>query len=258
MKVLDCETEETMYHSLYEITGISRNDFASLFTSFDLDSFYEKNPKYPELPDELFLKKLLQMANKGAFQFHITNWFHLTRTAEPEVFRKGILPLGENIDSIWDFLFLLQDGALSKEEWKSFRESLETRYPSHSAYLYRLKVPNRMHWGPYAMLIRNVAFSANEIGNHDYLAAPEIIEDICDTFAETYGFDLIQSYKNSTKPCIVKFQVKEANQKHLGIVVNYLYHRFHKMELSLHCNTCFDGGGQKIPQEAILKIEVVE
>lgn len=42
-----------------------------------------------------------------------------------------------------------------------------------------MKLASKQLWGPYAMLVREVAALSKEVGNHDYLDAPEIIEDIC-------------------------------------------------------------------------------
>ncbi|MDE3839049.1 hypothetical protein C0966_06645 [Bacillus methanolicus] len=107
------------------------------------------------------------------------------------------------------------------------------------------------------MLIKEVAFSVEEIGKHDYLNAPEIVEYICYTFEEKYNYDLLTKLRQSTYPCIIKFQVQDSNIGHLGIVLNYLYHKYYNMELSIHCNTCFDANGTTIPMEAIMKIEYI-
>ena len=75
----------------------------------------------------------------------------------------------------------------------------------HHAYLYGMKVHGKMHWGPYALLSRDHAFKPGEIGNHDYLGAPEIVEDICLCFSEKFEFDLLGAFMKKTKPCVVKF-----------------------------------------------------
>lgn len=256
MKILDCETQETMYASLEQITGVTKAELLSFFNQFDLEKYYEDNPDYWEPAEDLFLNKLRAMARTN-LQFDCTTWFHLTRTFKGNDFKDGILPLGKNVQFIWDFLFHLQKGFLSQEEWQNFKKYVEKQSSGHYAWLYRMKVSDSFHWGPYAMLIKDVAFSAEEIGNHDYLDAPEIVEDICFTFEEKYNYDLLTKFKQSTYPCIIKFQVQESNIRHLGIVLNFLYHKHQNMELSIHCNTCFDANGTTIPKEAIMKIEYI-
>ena len=48
------------------------------------------------------------------------------------------------------------------------------------------KTTNRLHSGPYAMLVKESAFRSSEIGNHDYLEFPEIVEDICNGYERQY------------------------------------------------------------------------
>lgn len=257
MKILDCDNEHSMFESIREITGIQKNDLVDLFNHFNLEEFYESNSDFHLSSDKLFLVKLKEISNRSSFHFDKTNWFHLTRTIRANQFEKGILPLGESLDYLWDLLFSLQNGYLSLSEWNQFRYFLESTSYS-DAFQYQLKYKDEFHWGPYAMLIRKVAFYPKEIGNHDYLNVPEIIDDICYPFNEKYGFDLLSRFKEATVPCIVKFETNNSDEQHMGIVVNYLYHRHHNLELSFHCNTTFDGMGKAIPRESILGFEFIE
>jgi hypothetical protein len=100
-----------------------------------------------------------------AGKYDRTCWFHLTRTITANKFRQGILPLGQRLDAVWDFLYSVSDA---------------------------------MHWGPYALLIKDHAFKSEQIGNHDYFDSPEIVEDVCIYFTERHRFDLLAAFKNST------------------------------------------------------------
>ncbi|QQP11348.1 hypothetical protein FJQ98_19340 [Lysinibacillus agricola] len=195
------------------------------------------------------------MSNFSQFQYDKTFWFHLSRTTPFNNFKEGLLSLNDNLENLWDLLFTLQEGFLPKDEWNIFRKSLESDCPSHFASLYRMKASDKIHGGPFAMLIREVAFHSEEIGNHNYLGVPEIIEDICFPFQEKYGFDLLTKFKKVTLPCIVKFETTDVEEYHLGVVINFLYHKYHSLELNLDCNTCFDGYGKSIPNKALLQIE---
>lgn len=101
--------------------------------------------------------------------------------------------------------------------------------------------------GPFGMLIKDVAFKAEEIGNHDYLNVPEIIEDM--------GFADI--YKKNAIPVIVKFQTKrEYDEKYyLRYVLNYIYSMVTEKKLSMDCNTCYDGKNQYISPSNIIYVE---
>ena len=120
MKILDCESIDSMYASLEMITGITKNELIAFFNEFDLEGYFEKHPDFYGYAQDLFQIKLEKMA-KTNLQFDSTTWFHLTRTYKENNFSQGILPLGENIEFIWDFLFRLQEGHLSKEKWVKFK-----------------------------------------------------------------------------------------------------------------------------------------
>ncbi|MED4907488.1 hypothetical protein P9761_04355 [Brevibacillus centrosporus] len=257
MIVLDCETVGTMYESVESITGINRSDLEAFFSDFDMDKFYEENPDFYESGDGLLLLKIREMEKCNIQQIDAVNWFHLTRTYKGNSFNQGILSLGEGINHIWDILYELQKGHVSKEEWDDFRHNKFVESKSHSAWLYHLKLGDKFHWGPYAMLVREIAFVSEEVGNHDYLDAPEIVEDICHVFDGMYHCNLLERFRMETYPCIVKFQSNQSKDYYLGIVLNFLYYQYHGMEMSLHCNTCFDGKGESVTFEQILKVEFI-
>lgn len=186
---------------------------------------YDSNPNFPYPADNLFSKKIRKMSNIAKFEWSKTCWFHLTRTTPTNQFENGLLPLGENLDYLWDLLFFLQKGFISKSEWSDFRNLLESSSSFDSAFQYQLKYNDKIHWGPYGMLIREAAFHSKDIGNYDYLDVPEIIDDICNPFHEKYGYDLLGVFKDATVPCIVKFETAYSDVNDLGTVVNFLYHK---------------------------------
>ncbi|GMX60101.1 hypothetical protein Elgi_68680 [Paenibacillus elgii] len=257
MIILDCESIETMYESVESVTGINRSELNEFFDGFDMDKFYEENSNFDEPADRLLLSKVREMENCNIRQIDAVYWFHLSRTYKGNSFNQGILSLGEAIDHIWYFLYDLQNGHVSKEEWDDFRYKKFVESKSHSAWLYHFKLGDKSHWGPYAMLVRDIAFVSKEVGNHDYLDAPEIVEDICHVFDGMYQFNLLEKFKQKTYPCIVKFQSGQSKDYYLGIVLNFLYHKYHEMEMSLNCNTCFDSEGESIEFDQILNVEFI-
>lgn len=254
MKTLDCESTQSMFDSLEQITGIRTDTLLTYFDDLDLEKEYEEH-NWSDPPDHFFLRAIKRISDRPSFHFDQTAWFHLTRTLPIHDFSDGILPTNQVIDRLFDYLFALQN-TLNRVEWKHFRHSI-SKSSNQYANLYNLKLSNKSLCGPYAMLIKNVAFCPNEIGNHDYLRIPEIVQDICAVFEDQYGIDLSQQYISSTQPCIVKFVNYDVDEGYLGIVTNYLYHFYKKIPLSYHCNICFDAKGQPVPKESIVKIEFI-
>ena len=121
-----------------------------------------------------------------------------------------------------------------------------------------MRTSDNFHDGPYAMLIRDTAFKSDEMGNHDYLKVPEIIEDICIRFKEVYSHDLLEMYIKSTQSCIIKFVSDFANPDNISAAIYYLHNKIHHKDLSIYCNNCFDGEGNHIPRENILNVEFLD
>lgn len=250
MKVLDCETADSTYASLESILGVRRGDLETIFGGLDVEEFYRAHPRYPHPPEDLVYSEVRKIsALPGTYDR--TCWFHITRTVPSNNFERGILPLGQCIDGIWDFLYSLAKKRVSPEEWATFRADMGDH---HHASLYEMKVHDDMHWGPYALLSRDHAFKPGEIGNHDYLGTPEIVEDICICFSEKFGFDLLAAFMRKTKPCIVKF-VAGPRSGCMSTAVYHLYNVYRGNRCSIQCNTCFDGEGVAVPGANILKVE---
>jgi hypothetical protein len=251
MKILDCESVKSTYTSLESILGVGRERMEVALENLDIEQFYAENPDCPLEYDRLLVSRIID-GTVSLPSFDQVCWFHITRTTPGNSFEQGILPLRHVIDHIWDFLYTLVDDVLSEEEWSAFRQNVGA---GHYAHLYRMKLGGRHLWGPYALLIRDIAFQPEEVGNHDYLDVPEIVEDICICFSERYDIDLLDAYRERTKPCIVKFVDSETTDEHLLTALYYLYTVHRGDPLSMACNTCFDGGGSPIPKERILGVE---
>lgn len=256
MRILDCESVESTYLSLESILSLSKAELETIFSSLNMDQFYQQNPNYHGSGDEL----LFAIVNNGpskTINFERTCWFHLTRSKQPHTFDRGILPLNLQINAIWDFLLSLLDDSISEREWKLFCEELN-HSDYHYARLYREKINRAQHWGPYAGLVRDMAFRAEEAGNHNYLRTPEIIEDICLCFANTYQIDLLSRFQERTRPCIVKFVTDDCNQGCIMAALYYLYKVFHDDQLNWYCNRSFDNKGKPLEAGQILKVEFIE
>lgn len=250
MKVLDCETIDSTYESLEQILGVGRSQLESVFDGFDVESFYQDNPSYPYPPEDVVFSDVSKVASLPG-NYDRTCWFHLTRIAPSNNFEQGILPLGQCLELIWSFLYSLAKKKVSLAEWEKFRRNMG---PHHHAALYAMKVADSMHWGPYALLSRDHAFNSQEVGNHDYLRAPEIVEDICICFSEKYEFDLLGAFMKKTRPCIVKF-FDGPRSDCVPTAVYHLYNEYRGNRCSMQCNTCYDGESATVTSERILKVE---
>lgn len=257
MKILDCENIESINSSLNGIMDISESEIKEFLLNFNMDQYYDTHPDYPGTGDELLIY-LFEGKYRKDYKIDVTYWFHLTRTFESNRFEEGILPTGESINLIWDFLFSLVGHKLTKKEWNKFRENLEKDTKSFSAEQYRLRIDKTIHGGPFAILNKALAFIPNEVGNHDYLKTPEIVQCICSYFEEVYKYNLLRLYTENTKPCIVKFKFNGGESKYIGNILFYLYCIYHNEKLSAYCSNCFDGKGIRIPHENILNIKFID
>jgi hypothetical protein len=136
------------------------------------------------------------------------------------------------------------------------RRLAELRVNGVPNYQYQLKAPHALHHGPYAMLVRKSAFNASEMGNHDYLTLPEIIEEVCWSYQEQFSESIQAEIMASLRPCIVKFEDRSGTRTDvIGPVLRYCHCKAWNNELHIHTNTCFDGQGEAVPFEAIQKID---
>jgi len=157
------------------------------------------------------------------------------------------------LDSIWDTILSI----FSKTDHYSRLKDM--RMEGISNYHYKLKVPNPLLWGPFAMLVRDVAFSPEKMANHDYLRLPEIIEDICNDYLDRYQVSIHQDIIDALVPCIVKFVVHENSGVWcIAPAIYYVYRGIRGKSVCLDANTCFDGRGNLIPRTNILQIDYIE
>jgi hypothetical protein len=252
MTILDCESVDSAYASIERILGIDRSKLEIVFNDIDLESIYQ-NDLHPDIPPDQYLFREVERITGSKGEYDQTCWFHLTRTADENTFRSGILPLGHQIDAIWQILYSLTDTQITRKQWDEFRTNI-CESGGHHSKLYALKVEDPMAWGPYAILVKEIAFRAKEVGAHDYFRVPEIVEDICVCFNEAFGFSLLEVFRSSTRPCIVKFTAPSRNDC-LRKALFYLYHVHRKDKIVLDCSTCFNGKAIPVPAGSVLEVE---
>ena len=108
---------------------------------------------------------------------------------------------------------------------------------------------NKECQGPFAILVKDIAFCPKSVGHHDYLMVPELMEDL----------GLSNVYKNNGTSLIVKFITHPEYEPYhyLKHVLYYLYNCRHMTHLDMYCNTCFDAKGIPILPSSFLYVEEV-
>lgn len=252
MKILDCESPEKAYESIETITGLSPSSLNKIFDEF--------SPKGQYSPYDQLFGVIRKQVEYTAYDRACI--FHFTRVPENADFTKGILPLQAALDSIWEFLFTITNDIVSAEEWEAFKHDMNYGSPSGVVGLpssgirqYQIKTRNSAQGGPFGLLIREMGFHSKAAGNHDYLAIPEIVEDICRYFEGVHGFNPAEGYMATTRPCIVKFVTPEISREYLSTAFYYLYCIYKGYELNREVSSGFSGRGNAIGAENILNIE---
>lgn len=249
---LDCESQDSTHLSLTNIFRCSTEDLTALLSSIDIEAIYKDGGFSHIQPLEYVYQKAIKTFGVNLDPKYIC-WFHLTRTTRDATFEKGILPLGKALNRIWETLFNIFEGT------KHHKNLVELKASGVENYHYNSKTPDPFHWGPYAMLVKEVAFNAEEIGNHDYLRLPEIIEDICNAYHDKYKFSIHGDVIKSLKPCIIKFKSHFRNDHYcIRAALYYLHATIWRAGLWDETNTCFDGGAKTVPFKNIMKIEFVD
>lgn len=249
MSILDCESLESTLKSLSNLYGVDPHIIVNFINETDLD--YElEHFEVMESCDRYIQEKFEKAFGKAKVDISKVAWFHLTRTPSESDFSEGILPLNLALDRIWDTVIFLVDSGVEKERLHYMRLN------GVSDFQYGLKVGDSLHWGPFAMLVRKVAFNAAKVINHDYLEIPEIIEDICNGYETKYGESIYDKVASGLKKCIVKFYSEKKTGNHLlGNALLYCWVEIKNEDFISFANTCFDGEAVLIKPESIVAVE---
>lgn len=259
LKILDCEDYSTALSSLSNIFELDigtlkwtleRVDFSHLW-----ENKYSNQMSFNEFMYYYFVN-----------EFNVNNnidkvcWFHLTRTLNAEKYERGILPLGQVKEELFMDMYHLVSNVITLYEWKDI---INYGSGGNNQLLYTEKTSNPFHYGPYAMLVKEVAFLSKELGNHDYLNIPEIIEDIAIGIENNFNINFTDLYFAHSYPIIVKFIVDFSKCHYyttkplIESALQYVYAKINNYELHFDCNTCYDGKNNSIHRQNILYIEKI-
>ncbi|WP_131804123.1 hypothetical protein [Pseudofrankia sp. BMG5.36] len=249
MVYLDCHDATSALTSLATAFHLHDDDLARALLECNLETDWTGERE--ERSIRSFLSEI--DVDLDSVRFDGAYYFHGTRSLEPEAFiREGILPLGAVIDRIWSSLYDLVRDQVNESDWQKFRAELERDGGGHSGRLYRIKVSNAFHHGPYAMLVRDNHFNPSTIGGHDYLATPEIVEDIGRAFNE----NLQERFENKAKKCIVKFRSSRVQGGALTAALWYAYSAVRGDPAGWACLHSIDCKGAILPG-AVVGVEQV-
>lgn len=245
--ILDCENYDSMILSLETIFTTSGDDLSFFLKSVDLNEIWEKSPKSKQVDEYLFDKFINEFKIDNS-QIIKAYWFHNTRVLKGTKFEEGILPLSMAINKIE----LILNEIIKKLEIPI------SNTPLSECSIIQDKLNSKINQGPWAFLIRDFAFENTE-GIHNYLQAPELIEDILN-FRYPGKYDLILSeYQKETVKCIVKFRTeREFCYQRLIRVINYLYNKINNESMDWRANANFSNEGEIISPSMILKIDYIE
>lgn len=250
---LDYASRQTTEASLVATFGCSVNDLRRFVADPSHAVDYEKN--WQHLPE--FERWLFQRACEALGQPTLPTefcWFHGTRVPAGTTFAEGIRPLGAWLPRLRaSVVATLEDDAAKREVELAFERN--GGFDMH----FGNKVTGSLHWGPFAILVREVADVAESVGQHDYLGMPEIIEDLCEDVRLARGLDLLPVFDAKWNPAMVKFVAPAGDSAPYALATALCY--LHECALNGRPGHgavwCFDGANNPIPPDRILAVEWV-
>ena len=173
-------------------------------------------------------------------------WFHGTRTEDESLFHKlGILTKSKARKFIEPRLKELSDGMKSFGS-NPFSMSLSGKQGDHDE-------------GPFAFLFRDIAIHAPS-PNHNYLDAPEMVEDIAGVLLGQNYEELVVRFKERSVPCLVSF-ISESKEYELPQALLYLKlieDGETDFEAASSANTFFDSENVIVSPDRIISVEIIK
>lgn len=249
--VLNCASYEAARSSLSQLYQVDDELLEFVMEAIDLDRMFEQGDVDGH-PDSVLSSLIEEEIGGSLIAPTEVHWFHLSRTFNVSDYSAGILPLGEALDVVWNIFTKIFPGDPQSARLKSMRENGVPNFQ------YQHKVGKQYLHGPYAMLVKEVAFHSKEIGNHNYFRVPEIVEDICSGYMSKFGETIYDDVVAQLTPCSVEFRSKpsETLGRHCAeTAAYYVYNHIKKAKWSPYANTCYDGKGVGVSPADILRVE---
>ena len=182
---------------------------------------------------------------------------HGTRTLDPSAYcRRGLLPLPEIVDDLWDGLYSLIASDVTRAEWLDVRRQMEFGGRGRNAHLYRLRLAHVRDHGPFGFLVRDQAIHA-PAPSVVYLRMPETVEDIViEAEAVLAGLKLRDRFREAAVPCVVSFEVP-CPAWAVGPGIVYAFRALTQGDVG-GLSWSFDAGGARIPPDRIIRVDAEE
>ena len=251
---LDCETRQSTEASVLAAFGCTQEELQAFLADTSHLVYFEANWKtIPVDFDRFLFRRACETLGAPTLPREFC-WFHGTRVPAGTTFEEGILPLGAIVPKLQERLIAELDDPAAKE---AVRRAFVNK--GGNSFHFGNKLSHVVHGGPYAILVREVADHANALGQHDYLRMPEIIEDLCEEVRAGCGLDLLPTFEERWRPAVVKFLAPDGVSGEGGLTAALRYLRAcvlqGKPDMGAVCN--FDGENRPVPQEWILKVELL-
>lgn len=259
-----CKDFNSALHSLSQIMGVPEDKIISVL-EYDWEKQYENDERIfiqrgvyeVPFPDDFGDYKLLNGFPDTRFtdEHPTIYWFHGARSIFPDDYLHfGILPLLEMYPKIKQ---MVDDIALKLNiKSRECKSELQKRHK----WLAEFKInDSKSHGGTFAMLIYEAAATPEAFGNHSYIDEPEIITDYAKMVYDTDAEIILSEFKRISTPIIVEF-IEPNDSEHISLkilastVIQYLYRKLHKENVSLQGNICFSNKGKSIQSDLIVKI----
>jgi len=237
--ILNCSNYKTAKESLAKIFNASESEIISILRN--------ANPfnHLPQPPEDVLYEYLCSKIGAPSSDISVM-WFHGTRVEDESLFHKhGILTKTEEKRFIEPQLRQMTDG-LKRAGSNPFSMSLSGKNGPHDE-------------GPFAFLIREVAIKSPP-PCHNYLGAPEMVEDIAGVFLGQNYMQLVDRFKSVTRPCIVSFLAKSKGHElpHVLLYVKLVLDGETDLDAGAAANTFFDSEGIVVGPERIQNVELIQ
>ena len=236
--ILDCSSRESATTSLSKIFNTTEEKLISALRSV---SPYDSDCQSPE---DVIYTGICDSFGAPVDGVSIL-WFHGTRVEDENCFHDhGILPKSSARKFLEPLLNKLAEGLESSGD-NPFSLSLLGKQDPHDE-------------GPFAFLIRNVAIQAPG-ANHNYVEAPEMVEDIAGSLLGENYMDLVNRFQKITIPCVVSFlsESKGYELAHALFFLKLIEDGELEIDAGSAANTFFNAEGQLISPDKIQGVELV-
>lgn len=250
MLILYCSSRSQALHTLSAGYGCRPEQLKQVLLSLDLEQIYETDQSIM-VESNQYLKDYVSAELGEPTPFSRAFWFHGTRTFAGNSFPDGLLALNHSESLAIKMLIDLAPDEVVRKRLREWDQP--GGVPDGMA---QLRTGLKTHWGPYGHLVRELHLHTSENGLHNYLHLPELVEDVCNAYLETYGYDLTAHYLKVLHPCIIWFEADIPYEDGaLKTALAYAYTSVRDLPPDCHATLGIDCMGISVSRSDIAKIE---